>query len=230
MQLLAASLARARGEEFFPVIAEHLGLALRPREVTISESAAARRARTLAVWRADGGVQNYEYDLAGTPCARVYAGERLLVAVDAASFPNAPQGCVTLLRPAARGQGRRGARSPLRLVRSALSQIERGASAPSATSSRIARPRSCDWFTSSASVRCCAAQRQQLRAEIAAGHDVDRTVVGVERRASCACWTKCGVLPRITAATCWYSGEPGTGKELVARAIHARARARPSPS
>ena len=91
MQLLGASLARARGEEFFPVIAEHLGVALRPREVTICESAAARRARTLAVWRPDGGVQNYEYDLAGTPCARVYAGERLLVAVDTTEQPALPE-------------------------------------------------------------------------------------------------------------------------------------------
>src|SRR5688572_8245561 len=94
MQLLAASLARARGEDFFPVIAEHLGATLRAREASICEAATVRRARTLGVWRAGGAVQNYEYDLAGTPCARVYGGERLLVEVDATSFPNAPQGCV----------------------------------------------------------------------------------------------------------------------------------------
>src|SRR5262245_37118359 len=91
LQMLAACLARARGEEFFPVLAEHLGVALGAREALICEAAPARRARTLAVWRPGGRLDNYDYDLAGTPCARVYAGERLLIDVDPTAFPGAPQ-------------------------------------------------------------------------------------------------------------------------------------------
>ena len=91
LQMLAASLARARGEDFFPVLAEHLGATLGAREALICEAAPARRARTLAVWRPGGAAQNYDYDLAGTPCARVYAGEQLSIDIDPAVFPGAPQ-------------------------------------------------------------------------------------------------------------------------------------------
>ena len=67
LELLAASLARARGEDFFPVLAEHLGAILGAREASVCEAAPARRARTLAVWRPTGPLSNFEYDLAGTP-------------------------------------------------------------------------------------------------------------------------------------------------------------------
>src|ERR1044072_5109999 len=91
LQLLAASLSRARGEDFFPVLAEHLGATLGAREALICEAAPARRARTLAVWRPGGVTPNYEYDLAGTPCAQVYAGGHVSIDIDPAAFPGAPQ-------------------------------------------------------------------------------------------------------------------------------------------
>jgi len=95
LELLAASLARARGEDFFPVLAEHLGVILGAREASICEAAAARRARTLAVWRPAGALPNYEYGLAGTPCARVHDGQQVLVAVDEETYPGAPKGMHT---------------------------------------------------------------------------------------------------------------------------------------
>ena len=48
LEFLAASLARARGEDFFPALAEYLGTILGSREAAICEAAAPRRARTLA--------------------------------------------------------------------------------------------------------------------------------------------------------------------------------------
>src|SRR6188768_1711405 len=92
LQLLASSLARARGEDFFPVIAAHLGATLRARETSICEAASGGRVRTLSAWRPGGKIPNFEYDIAGMPCARVYEGERLLAAVDSTTFPRAPQG------------------------------------------------------------------------------------------------------------------------------------------
>src|SRR4051794_33938721 len=78
MEALAASLARARGEDFFSVLVRHLAATLVAREALICETAAGRRARTLAVCRDQEMAVNFEYPLAGTPCARVHDGETVL--------------------------------------------------------------------------------------------------------------------------------------------------------
>ena len=91
LESLAASLARARGDHFFPVLAAHLAGVLGASEALVCEAAPNRRARTLAVWRRGESLPNYDYDLDGTPCAKVQAGEALTVEVTSAAFPGAPQ-------------------------------------------------------------------------------------------------------------------------------------------
>ena len=64
----------ATGEEFFRTLVQHLATALHVRyafaaELTDPES---ERVRTLAVWAGGGFAENFEYDLAGTPCEHVY--------------------------------------------------------------------------------------------------------------------------------------------------------------
>ncbi len=216
LELLAAGLARARGEDFFPVLAEHLGAVLQAREASICEAAAARRARTLAVWRPGGTTPNYDYDLAGTPCARVYDGQKLLIAVDSLTFPGAPEGCKAYF------------------------------GAPLAAKDGAVLGHLCAWFDhavelSSTQEAVCEvladragaelrlvhvkreravlrAQKRQLRAEIDALHDV-RAMAGQ----SAAYHRVVEDIRRFAAnsAAVLVSGEPGTGKELVARAIHA---------
>ena len=216
MQLLAASLARARGEDFFPVIAEHLGATLRAREASVCEAAAARRARTLGVWRAGGAVQNYEYDLAGTPCARVYGGERLLVEVDATSFPNAPQGCVAYLGlPLAAKDGAVLGHLCAWFEQPIDMNAEQRAVCDVLANRAAAELRLVHVKRERALLR---AQRRQLRAEIAAAHDVQDIVGAGEAHHHLL-----DEVRRIAAAegSVLVNGEPGTGKELVARAIHA---------
>ena len=77
LEMLAASLARARGDNFFPALTAHIAVALGATEAMVCEAAANRRARTLAVWRRGEPVPNYDYDLEGTPCAKVQAGQAL---------------------------------------------------------------------------------------------------------------------------------------------------------
>jgi transcriptional regulator with GAF, ATPase, and Fis domain len=214
--MLAASFARARGDNFFPAIAAHLAEALGATEALVCEAAANRRARSLAVWRAGAPAPNYEYNLEGTPCAKVQAGQVLTVELTEGAFPGSTQKhggyfgmplaandgavlghlCVYTERPLTLTAGQR-----------AICDILANRTAAELRLVHVKRERA-----------LLRGQRRQLRAEVAAAHDID-TMLGVStghvrvmdeiRRAS------------MTTANVLVRGEPGTGKELAARAIHA---------
>ena len=224
LELLAAGLARARGEDFFPVLAEHLGTVLEAREVSICEAAPARRARTLAVWRPGGATSNYDYDLAGTPCARVYDGQKLLIAVDPLTFPGAPQGSKAYFgMPLAAKDGAVlghlcawfGHAVELSSTQTAVCEVLADRAGAELRLVHVKRERA-----------VLRAQKRQLRAEIEALHDV-QAMVGQ----SAAYQRLVDDIRRVAANTAaiLISGEPGTGKELVARAIHASSARAPRP-
>jgi len=216
LELLAASLARARGEDFFPVLAEHLGAVLGARETSVCEAAVGRRARTLAVWRAGTFVANHEYDLAGTPCARVYAGERLLIAVEVADFPGMPERHGQYFgQPLTAKDG-----AVLGHICAWFDQAAELAPIQRAVCDVL-----CDRIAAELRLlhvkrerAVLRAQKRQLRAEIDAVHDV-HALVGQSPAYNRIVEDIRRVAP--TSATVLISGEPGTGKELVARAIHA---------
>jgi transcriptional regulator with GAF, ATPase, and Fis domain len=216
LELLAASLARARGEDFFPVLAEHLGAVLGAREALVCEAAPARRARTLAVWRPVGALPNFEYDLAGTPCARVYDGQVVLVGVDEQTYPGAPQGCHTYfgIPLAAKDGAVLGHLCAWFDHAVELSPLQRAVSSVLADRA-AAELRLVHVKRERAVLR---AQKRQLCAEIDALHDV-HAMVGQ----SAAYRRMLDEIRRLatTSASVLVSGEPGTGKQLVARAIHA---------
>jgi DNA-binding NtrC family response regulator len=216
LQLLAASLARARGEDFFPVIAEHLGATLRARETAICEAASGGRVRTLAAWRAGAALSNFEYELAGMPCERVYQGERLLIAVDTATFPRATQGYggyyglpLTAKDGAVLGHlcAWFDTRIELGAEQRAICDLLANRAAAELRLVHVKRERA-----------LLRAQRRQLRAEIAATHDVQDIVGAGDSHQHLL-----EEISRLAASdeSVLVSGEPGTGKELVARAIHA---------
>jgi transcriptional regulator with GAF, ATPase, and Fis domain len=216
LQLLAASLARARGDDFFPVLAAHLGVTLGARESSICEALPGRRVRTLGAWRGGATVANYDYDLAGTPCARVYGGERVLTDIDPSIFPGAPRGSVAYFgTPLAAKDGAvlghlcAWSDQPFTMSpeQRAICELVADRAAAEMRLVHVKRERS-----------MLRAQRRQLRAELAAIHDL-QSLVGV----SAAHHQLVEEIRRVAAASApvLLSGEPGTGKELIARAIHA---------
>lgn len=216
LQFLAASLARARGEEFFPVLAAHIGVSLGAREVSICEALPGRRARALGAWRAGANIPGYEYDLAGTPCAHVYTGERVQANIDPSIFPGAPQNSVAYFgTPLAANDG------------AVLGHLCAWFDRPFTMTPELRAV--CDLVADRAAAELrlvhvkrerslLRAQRRHLRAELAAHHDV-QDLVGASA-AHHRLVEDIRVLAN-NALPVLVLGEPGTGKELVARAIHA---------
>lgn len=80
--------AGATGAAFFPSLVKNLAEALQTRYAFVSKFVEGTRVRvrTLAFWKGDGFLDNFEYDLPHTPCERVLAGEVCL-------FPEKVQDC-----------------------------------------------------------------------------------------------------------------------------------------
>ena len=69
--------AATTGAEFFNSLVKSLAEALQAKYAFVSKFVEGNRARvrTLAFWKGDGFLDNFEYDLPHTPCERVLAGE-----------------------------------------------------------------------------------------------------------------------------------------------------------
>ena len=67
--------ASAIGNEFFPSLARHMAKALRARYAFITDCDDQKRAKALAFWKGDQPGENFEFDIADTPCAKVLRGE-----------------------------------------------------------------------------------------------------------------------------------------------------------
>lgn len=69
--------AAATGAVFFPSLVQSLAEALHTKYAFVSKfvEGTRTRVRTLAFWKGDGFLNNFEYDLPHTPCERVLAGE-----------------------------------------------------------------------------------------------------------------------------------------------------------
>ncbi len=216
LELLAASLARARGADFFPVLAQQVARILDAAEVLVCEVAPNNRARTLSVWRAGAAAPNYEYDLAGTPCAGVLAGATLTLAIGPGDFPGAPGNHAGYFG------------TPLNADNGAV--LGHLCAYAGHTIELDARSRAlCDLVArrAAAELRLVHVKRERavlrsqvrrLRSEIGAAYDTG-SLVGV----SAAHVRLLDEIRRVapTSAAVLVGGEPGVGKELVARAIHA---------
>ena len=70
--------ASVAGVAFFASLVRHLATALQVRRVLLAECLPEDRARSRAVWLDNAYVENFEYKLTGTPCMKVVGGETCL--------------------------------------------------------------------------------------------------------------------------------------------------------
>src|SRR6185503_16176457 len=213
---LAAGLVRARGAGFFSELAGLLADLLGADEARICEVAPNHRARSLGAWRTGAALPAFEYDLRGTPCADVLAGQTIAGALDSARYPAAPPGHrgyfgmpLTANDGAALGHLCAYAARPLMpsLRARALCDILAVRASAELRLTHVKRER--------AMLR---GQKQRLLAEVTALHDAS-ALAGVSEGHQRVLDEIRRVAPASAAVL--VSGEPGTGKELVARAVHA---------
>jgi formate hydrogenlyase transcriptional activator len=74
LTLLAEGTATATGDEFFRSLAKHAALALGARYAFVAESLSSLESRSLAYWEGSQFGEGFSYRFPGTPCARVAAG------------------------------------------------------------------------------------------------------------------------------------------------------------
>ena len=99
LHLLARAAARSRGDALFPALTQYIAKALNASESLISEVVDAGHVRTLAVFVHGAAEPNYQYELAGTPCAEVIRGEIVHYESGLAEkFPHTAQGYQVSLR------------------------------------------------------------------------------------------------------------------------------------
>jgi PAS domain S-box-containing protein len=74
-RLIVAGTAPTTGSDFFQSLVQHMAQALRARYALVTTCDDQKRAHTLAFWKGDGFGENFEFDIADTPCEKVLHGE-----------------------------------------------------------------------------------------------------------------------------------------------------------
>ncbi|HEY8942840.1 MAG TPA: sigma 54-interacting transcriptional regulator [Polyangiaceae bacterium] len=74
LRVLAEGTAAATGDDFFRSLAKHAALALDARYAFVAESVSAMESRSLAYWEGSGFGEGFSYRFPGTPCQRVAQG------------------------------------------------------------------------------------------------------------------------------------------------------------
>ncbi|MBD0337528.1 MAG: PAS domain S-box protein, partial [Cyanobacteria bacterium Co-bin13] len=92
LRLIVEGTASATGEEFFRTCVSYLARVLRVRYAFIAQFTTAGQAQTLAYW-ADGAIaENFDYTIAGTPCAEMVPGQLLSYPQQVKThFPRSPR-------------------------------------------------------------------------------------------------------------------------------------------
>ncbi len=233
LRALAEGTSAATGDEFFRSLAKHAALALGARYAFASETLNELESRSLAYWEGTGFGEGFSYRFPGTPCQRVAAGyvcatptniQRLypedlwLQQIAADSYIGVPMrnsggkvlGHIAVLHTepleptpehlailqifAARGCAELERLQTDRALREAMSEVQR------------LRDR-------------LQAENLYLQEEIRSEHDFEQLI------GNSAPWLRLVKEIDTVAAsesTVLVVGETGTGKELVARALHAR--------
>jgi transcriptional regulator with GAF, ATPase, and Fis domain len=232
--------AAATGADFFPSLVRHLASALRVRYAFVTDCDDQKHAKSVAFWKGDRFGDAFEFDIAGTPCENVLHGETCHHATDLQSLFPRDEGLVRweaesyLGVPMADADGRvighiailddkpmeRNARA-IDLVRifaaRAAAELKRQ-KAERELQSALEQVQSLQ--------RKLEAENVYLQEEIRNEHNFDEMV-----GSSPALLDVLSKIERIAAtdSTVLIQGETGTGKELVARALHSRSRRKTRP-
>ena len=74
-RLIVVGTAATTGSDFFESLVRHMASALRARYAFVTACDDQKHARSLAFWKGDGFGQNFDFDIADTPCEKVLHGE-----------------------------------------------------------------------------------------------------------------------------------------------------------
>ncbi|HYT21803.1 MAG TPA: ATP-binding protein [Candidatus Polarisedimenticolia bacterium] len=74
-RLIVVGTAATTGNDFFQSLVKHMAQVLRARYALVTTCDDQKHARTLAFWKGDGFGENFDFDIADTPCERVLHGE-----------------------------------------------------------------------------------------------------------------------------------------------------------
>jgi transcriptional regulator with GAF, ATPase, and Fis domain len=224
---LAATASRARGDGLFAAVAQALAGGMHASSVLVSHRIDQDRARTLAVLKNGLSETNYEYELAGTPCAAVLRGDSVHHSSGLAErFPLTSQGYqgyygVPLVGADGQVAGHLCAydAGPLAVSPQQRMFCDILAARAGSELQRLRIERQMRTHESRAEIERerSLAQLRHLQNEIRREHDYEQ-IVGTSAALLRVLENVGRVAP--TEATVLISGESGTGKELFARAIH----------